>query len=131
MTTDQVIQLITALVPLIVTILGFIFHLKQKEREQIAHALEYALRMFKKGEMTSDEAKNHILSTGAVKETKAVEIMKEVEIRSRDGKPTIYKNNVIKGVGLEVDTSGRVTIYPEGLLNKMVHKVTKYLKKRF
>jgi len=49
-----------------------------------------------------------------------------------DGKPVaVYTNNVIKGVGLSINTRGEVSIHPEGYIANAGHKLSKWLKKRF
>ncbi len=37
-TTDQIIQIVITLMPVIIAVIGMIFHLNQKDREELAHA---------------------------------------------------------------------------------------------
>ena len=43
---------------------------------------------------------------------------------------SVYKDNVIPGVGVSVDSRGDFSVDASGLLNKNAHKVNKWLKKK-
>ena len=75
LTSNQIIQIITALLPVITAILGMIFHLNQKDREELSHAANSALQRLVTGEIDSTHAKELILATGLVSESKVDKVL--------------------------------------------------------
>jgi energy-converting hydrogenase Eha subunit G len=136
MTCEQWINLVTGIVPLLVFLIGIIFKWNQQKREELSHALEYALGKLRAGLIETDRAEEIILSTGAVSEAKVKAVIDEMMKRQAPAprtpaeETTDYQNNVIPGVGLKIDSSGNFEVYPLGLLNKAAHKVGKWLKKK-
>ena len=129
-TVDQIIQIVTALLPVIVAVLGIVFKLNQKDREELAHAADSALKRLAIGEIDPAHAKELILATGVVSEKKVDKVLDAVTISLKDKKAQVYTDKLIPGVGVTVDTGGAVKIEPSGLLNKMAHKATKWIKKK-
>jgi len=129
-TSDQIIQIIIALMPVVIAVLGIVFKLNQKDREELAHAADSALKRLATGEIDSTHAKELILATGIVSEKKVDKVLDAVTISLKDKKAQVYTDKLIPGVGVTVDTGGAVKIEPSGLLNKMAHKATKWIKKK-
>ncbi len=129
--TDQIIQIAIALMPVIIAVLGIVFKLNQKDREELAHAADSALKRLAAGEIDSSHAKELILATGVVSEKKVDKVLDAVTISLKDKKAQVYTDKLIPGVGVTVDTSGVVKIEPTTLTNKIGHKIRKWLKKRF
>ena len=129
-TTDQIIQIAIALMPIIIAVLGIVFKINQKDREELAHAADSALKRLAAGEIDSTHAKELILATGLVSETKVDKVLDAVQISMKDNKAQVYTDKLIPGVGVTVDTGGAVKIDPTGLLNKLSHKATKWIKKK-
>jgi len=135
---DQVFQIVTALVPLIVAVLGILLKLSHEDRELIAHAADSALKRLTAGEIDSTHAKELILATGLVPEKKVDKVVAAVEavnskvaIRKKKGEPLeVFTDKLIPGVGVTVDTTGEVKIEPVGLVSKLTHKAGKWLKKK-
>jgi len=138
-TSDQIFQIVTALMPVIIAVLGIVFKLNQNDREEIAHAVDAALKRLAAGEIDSTRAKELILATGLVPENKVDRVVAAVDavnskvtIRKKKGEPLeVFTDKLIPGVGVTVDTMGGVKIEPTTLTNKIGHKVGKWLKKRF
>jgi len=132
MSFQQWLDLAQALIPVIVTISGIIFKINQDKREEIAHALEYALKRMKNGEIPTSQAKDIILATGAIGEKKADKIVKAMEavMKLVTKQPEAYKNEVTKGVELTINGNGEFRVDPSGLLNVWAHKITKWAKKK-
>jgi hypothetical protein len=136
---DQIFQIVTALVPLIVAVLGILLKLSHEDRELIAHAADSALKRLTAGEIDSTHTKELILATGLVPEKKVDKVIAAVEavnskvtIRKKKGEPLeIFTDSLIPGVGVTVDTTGGVKIEPTTLTAKAGHKISKWLKKRF
>jgi hypothetical protein len=137
--TEQAIQILIALVPLIVTAMGILFKLNQKDREELAHSADSALKRLAAGEIDSTHAKELILATGLISENKVDKVIAAVDavnskvtIRKKKGEPLeVFTDRLIPGVGVTVDTTGEVRIEPTSLTAKVGHKVGKWLKKRF
>jgi hypothetical protein len=129
-TSDQLIQIAIALMPVIIAVIGVVFHLGQKDREEIAHAAAAALKRLAAGEIDSTHAKELILATGVVSEKKVDKVLDAVQISLKDKKAQIFTDKLIPGVGVTVDTGGAVKIDPTGLLNKLSHKAGKWIKKK-
>ena len=129
-TTDQIIQIAIALMPVIIAVLGIVFKMSQKDREELAHAADSALKRLAIGEIDSTHAKELILATGVVSEKKVDKVLDAVQISMKDNKAQIYTDKLIPGVGVTVDTGGAVKIDPTGLLNKLSHKAGKWIKKK-
>ena len=127
--SDQIIQIAIALMPVIIAVIGVVFHLGQKDREEIAHAAAAALKRLAAGEIDSTHAKELILATGVVSEKKVDKVLDAVTISLKDKKAQIFTDKLIPGVGVTVDTGGAVKIDPTGLLNKLSHKAGKWIKK--
>ena len=130
LTTNQIIQIVIALMPVIIAVLGMVFHLNQKDREELAHAADSALKRLAAGEIDSTHAKELILATGLVSETKVEKVLDAVQISMKDNKAQVYTDKLIPGVGVTVDTGGAVKIDPTGLVNKLAHKAGKWIKKK-
>ena len=130
LTTNQIIQIVTALLPVIIAVLGMVFKLNQADREELAHAADCALKRLAAGEIDSTHAKELILATGLVSETKVDKVLDAVQISVKDKKAQIFTDKLIPGVGVIVDTGGSVKIDPTGLLNKLSHKAGKWIKKK-
>ena len=128
-TTDQIIQIVIALMPVIIAVIGIVFKLNQKDREELAHAADSALKRLATGEIDSAHAKELILATGMVSEKKVDKVLDAVTISLKDKKAQIFTDKLIPGVGVTVDTGGAVKIEPSGLLNKLSHKAGKWIKK--
>ena len=129
-TTDQIIQIAIALMPVIIAVFGIVFKLNQKDREELAHAADSALKRLATGEIDSAHAKELILATGMVSEKKVDKVLDAVTISLKDKKAQIFTDKLIPGVGVTVDTGGAVKIEPSGLLNKLSHKAGKWIKKK-
>jgi hypothetical protein len=87
-------QIVTALVPLIVAVLGIIFKLGHDAREELAHAADSALKRLAAGDIDSTRTKELILATGVVTEKKVQKVVAAVEavnskvaIRKKPGEP--------------------------------------------
>lgn len=131
MTFDQFLDTIGALLPLILFILGIIFKMNQKDREELGHMLEYAIGKMKSGKIDREGAKDLIIATGTVSENKVSKLLDEIELRTNAaGKAAVYTNNLIPGVGVEIAADGAVSVFPEGLANKAAHKIGKYFRKK-
>ena len=138
-TTDSIIQIAIALMPVIIAVIGVVFHLGQKDREEIAHACDATLKRLATGEIDSTHAKELILATGLISESKVQKVVAAVDaanskvtIRKKKGEPLeVFTDKLIPGVGVTVDTTGNVKIEPTTLTNKIGHKVGKWLKKIF
>ena len=130
LTTNQIIQIVIALMPVIIAVLGMVFHLNQKDREELAHAADSALKRLATGEIDSTHAKELILATGLVPEKKVDKVLDAVQISLKDNKAQVYTDKLIPGVGVTVDTGGAVKIDPTGLVNKLAHKAGKWIKKK-
>lgn len=128
--TDQILQIVIALMPVVIAVLGIVFKLNQKDREELAHAASSALKRLSAGEIDSTHAKELILATGVVSEKKVDKVLDAVTISLKDKKAQIYTDKLIPGVGVTVDTGGAVKIEPSGLMNKLSHKATKWIKKK-
>jgi len=128
--SEETIRLIEALVPLVVFLFGVFFKIGQTQREELAHSLNAVLKRLRAGEIDTTHAKEIILATGVVSESKVQKVLDEVQLRIDGKKVEVYKDNVIPGVGISVDTGGEFTVHPEGLLNKYGHKANKWLKKK-
>jgi hypothetical protein len=139
LTSDQIIQIVIALTPVIIAVIGIVFKLNQKDREELAHAAAGALKRLAAGEIDSTHAKELILATGLVPEKKVDKVIAAVDainskvtIRKKKGEPLeVFTDKLIPGVGVTVDTKGGVKIEPTTLTNKIGHKVGKWLKKKF
>ena len=68
--------------------------------------------------------------TGIVSESKSERVLGEVQLRLDVKNLSVYKDNVIPGVGVSVDSRGDFSVDASGLLNKNAHKVNKWLKKK-
>ena len=138
-TADQIFQIVTALIPLIVAVTGILFKLSHEAREELAHAADAALKRLAAGEIDSTHAKELILATGIVPEKKVDKVIAAVDavnskvtIRKKKGEPLeVFTDSLIPGVGVTVDTTGGVKIEPTSLTNKIGHKLGKWLKKKF
>ncbi len=136
---DQIFQIVTALVPLIVAVLGILLKLSHEDREELAHSADAALKRLAAGEIDSTHAKELILATGLVPEKKVDEVVAAVDavnskvtIRKKKGEPLeVFTDKLIPGVGVTVDTTGEVKIEPTSLTAKVGHKIGKWLKKKF
>jgi len=129
LTSDQIIQIAIALMPVVIAVLGIVFKLNQKDREELAHAADSALKRLATGEIDSAHAKELNLATGVVSERKVDKVLDAVTISLKDKKAQVYTDKLIPGVGVTVDTGGAVKIEPSGLLNKLSHKAGKWIKK--
>ncbi len=129
-TTDQIIQIVIALMPVVIAVLGIVFKLNQKDREELAHAADSALKRLATGEIDSAHAKELILATGVVSQKKVDKVLDAVTISLKDKKAQIFTDKLIPGVGVTVDTGGAVKIEPSGLMNKLAHKAGKWIKKK-
>jgi len=76
---DQIFQIVTALVPLIVAVLGILLKLSHEDREELAHSADAALKRLAAGEIDSTHAKELILATGLVPEKKVDEVVAAVD----------------------------------------------------
>ena len=63
-----------------VEFIGMIFHLNQKDREELAHAADSALKKLAAGEIDSAHAKELILATGLVPEKKVDKVLDAVQM---------------------------------------------------
>jgi hypothetical protein len=127
---EETIRLIEALVPLVVFLFATFFKMGQTQREELAHALSSVLERLRAGEIDTVHAKELVLATGAVSEEKIDRVLNEVQLRIDGKKMSVYKDNVIPGVGLSVDTGGNFSVDASGALNKGAHKLNKWLKKK-
>ena len=116
--------------PVIIAVLGIVFKINQKDREELAHAADSALKRLAAGEIDSTHAKELILATGIVSEKKVDKVLDAVTISLKDKKAQIFTDKLIPGVGVTVDTGGAVKIDPTGLLNKLSHKAGKWIMKK-
>jgi hypothetical protein len=129
----DIIEIAKALTPAIAAGIGIMFKLKQKDREEIAHALDWILNQYSRGEIEMNSAKNHLLGTGLISGSKvdkllsAVSAVKNTVLTS----PVIYTNTAYPGVGVNINADGTINVNAKGLVNKLAHKLSKYLKKRF
>ena len=129
--SNQTIDILLALVPVVVLALGMLFRMGQTQREELAHALDTALTRLRAGEIEPAKAKELILATGAVAEAKVDKVLSAVTLRLDDkGKLELYKDNVVPGVAISVNTDGAFAIDPTGVLNKSAHKLGKWTKKK-
>ena len=126
--SEETIRLIEALVPLAVFLFGMFFKMGQEKREELAHALSSVLKRLHAGEIDASHAKEIVLATGAVSENKIERILGEVQLRLDGKNLSVYKDNVIPGVGVSVDSRGNFTVDASGVLNKSAHKLNKWLK---
>ena len=135
---EQIFQIVTALVPLIVAVLGILLKLSHEDREELAHSADAALKRLAAGEIDSTHAKELILATGLIPESKVQKVVAAVDaanskvtIRKKKGEPLeVFTDKLIPGVGVTVDTTGEVKIEPVGLVSKLSHKTGKWLKKK-
>jgi len=127
---EETIRLIEALVPLVVFLFGVFFKMGMEKKEELAHALSAVLERLRAGEIDVTHAKEIVLATGVVSESKVQKVLDEVQLRLDGKKVEVYKDNVIPGVGISVDTGGEFTVHPEGILCKWGHKANKWLKKK-
>ncbi|HOC92760.1 MAG TPA: hypothetical protein PKH33_10385 [bacterium] len=136
---EQLFQIVTALVPLIVAVIGILMKLSHEDREELSHAADSALKRLTAGEIDSTHAKELILATGLISEKKVDKVVAAVDavnskvtIRKKKGEPLeIFTDKLIPGVGVTVDTTGEVKIEPTTLTAKVGHKIGKWLKKQF
>ncbi len=119
--SEETIRLIEALVPLSVFLFGIIFKMGQEKREEVAHALFAVLRRLRAGEIDTAHAKEIVLATGAVSENKIERVLGEVQLRLDGKNLSVYKDNVIPGVGVSVDSGGNFSVDASGVLNKSAH----------
>ena len=139
LTSETIFQIVTALVPLIVAVLGILFKMSHEAREELAHAADASLKRLAAGEIDSTHAKELILATGLISDSKVQKVVAAVDavnskvtIRKKKGEPLeVFTDKLIPGVGVTVDTTGAVKIEPTTLTNKIGHKVGKWLKKTF
>lgn len=137
--SDQIFQIVIALMPVIIAVIGIVFKLNQKDREELAHSADSALKRLVAGEIDSTHAKELILATGLVPEKKVDKVIAAVDavnskvtIRKKKGAPLeVFTDKLIPGVGVTVDTTGGVKIEPTTLTAKAGHKLSKWLKKTF
>jgi len=136
---DQIIQVVTALLPVIIAVIGIAFKLGHDAREELAHAASSTLKRLAAGEIDSTHAKELILATGLAPERKVEKLVSvvdavnsKVSVRNKQGEPLeVFFDKLIPGVGVTVDTTGGVKIEPLGLANKAAHKISKWWKRRF
>lgn len=95
-----------------------------------AHSLNSVLKRLRAGEIDTAHAKEIILATGVVSESKIQRVLDEVQLRIDGKKVSVYKDNVIPGVGVSVDSGGNFSVDASGVLNKSAHKLNKWLKKK-
>jgi len=127
---EETIRLIEALVPLVVFLFGVFFKMGQTQREELAHALSSVLERLRAGEIDTAHAKELVLATGAVSEEKIDRVLSEVQLRIDGKKVSVYKDNVIPGVGVSVDSSGNFSVDASGALNRAGHRLNRWLKKK-
>jgi hypothetical protein len=127
---EETIRFIEALVPLAVLLFGVLFKIGQDKREEVAHALFAVLERLRAGEIDASHAKEIVLATGAVSDNKIERMLGEVQLRLDGKNLSVYKDNVIPGVGVSVDSGGNFSVDASGVLNKSAHKVNKWLKKK-
>lgn len=127
---EEVIQLIQALVPLIIFLFGVFFKIGQTQREELAHSLNAVLERLRAGEIDTTHAKELVLATGAVSESKIERVLGEVQLRLDGKNLSVYKDNVIPGVGVSINSGGDFSVDASGVLNKSAHKLNKWLKKK-
>ncbi|HOO51108.1 MAG TPA: hypothetical protein PLK94_07480 [Alphaproteobacteria bacterium] len=128
--SEETIRLIEALVPLVVFLFGVFFKIGQSQREELAHSLNTVLERLRAGEIDAAHAKEIVLSTGVVSESKIQRVLNEVQLRLDGKNLSVYKDNVIPGVGVSVDSGGNFSVDASGVLNKSAHKLNKWLKKK-
>ncbi len=129
LTSDQIIQIVIALMPVIIAVIGMVFHLNQKDREELAHAANTALQNLAAGKIDAAHAKEIILATGLVPEKKVDKVLDAVQVSLDGKKAQVFTDKLIPGVGVTVDTGGAVKIEASGLMNKLAHKAGKWIKK--
>ena len=121
-------------VPLILFLLGIIFKWNQEKREEVAHALDSAIRRYQEGEIPLSDVKTILLATGHVSERRTDQIIEALriagEISDQSVERPIYNHEFIKGVEVKINNGGEITIDPVGLLNTWAHKITKWYKKK-
>jgi len=117
-------------VPLVVFLFATFFKIGQTQREELAHALSAVLERLRAGEIDASHAKEIVLATGVVSESKIERVLGEVQLRLDGKNLSVYKDNVIPGVGVSVDSSGNFSVDASGVLNKSAHKLNKWLKKK-
>ena len=127
---EETIRLIEALVPLVVLLFGTFFKIGQAQREEFAHALNSVLERLRAGEIDTAHAKEIVLATGVVSESKIERVLGEVQLRLDGKNLSVYKDNVIPGVGVSVDSGGNFSVDASGVLNKSAHKLNKWMKKK-
>jgi hypothetical protein len=127
---EETIRLIEALVPLVVFLFATVFKIGQTQREELAHALSAVLERLRAGEIDTVHAKELVLATGTVSENKIQRVLDEVQLRLDGKNLSVYKDNVIPGVGVSVDSGGNFSVDASGVLNKSAHKLNKWLKKK-
>ena len=135
---EQLFQIVAALVPLIVAVLGIMMKLSHEAREELSHAADASLKRLAAGEIDSTHAKELILATGLISESKVQKVVSAVDavnskvtIRKKKGQPLeVFTDKLIPGVGVTVDTKGGIKIEPTTLTAKAGHKIGKWLKKK-
>lgn len=128
--SEETIRLIEALVPLVVFLFGVFFKMGMEKREELSHALSAVLERLRAGEIDTSRAKELVLATGAVSESKIDRVLDEVQLRLDGKKVSVYKDNVIPGVGLSVDSGGNFSVEASGALNRAGHRLNRWLKKK-
>jgi len=114
---EETIRLIEALVPLVVFLFGVFFKIGQTQREELAHSLNSVLKRLRAGEIDTVHAKEIVLATGVVSENKIEKVLGEVQLRLDGKKVSVYKDDVIPGVGVSVDSGGNFSVDASGVLN--------------
>lgn len=144
-------EILTGIVTVVMAILGFAIkadligklataiaayiaarlHLAARDRNEITHALDYALNRLAEGAISRQEALSHILATGAVKNSQAHEIVNNVAnclpIEKRGGANFVGQ---IPGVFVSVRPEGTVRVGPVSKPSK-IYKINKFVKKKF
>lgn len=129
--SEQLIRLAEVLLPLIVYAIFAAFKTNQTQREEVAHALDTALTKLRAGEIKPEKAAELVLATGAVSASKVEKIIGEMQVRLDESSMlAIYKDNVVPGVAVSINTKGDFKVDPTGLLNNKAHKLNKWLKKK-
>lgn len=129
--SENWIKLIELLIPLVVYALCAFFKTGQGRREEVAHALHTALWRMYAGDIDERRAVELVLATGAVSTSKANKVIKEVGLRfDEKNKLAIYKDNIVPGVAVTVNTGGDFKIDATGALNSKAHKLNKWAKKK-
>lgn len=116
--------------PLVVFLFGTFFKIGQTQREELAHALNSVLERLRAGEIDTAHAKEVVLATGVVSESKIERVLGEVQLRLDGKNLSVYQDNVIPGVDVSVDSGGNFSVDASGVLNKSAHKLNKWLKKK-